>query len=51
MYNHEVLDAIIVRNNEEIRLIIRIVLTEDLEISYVIIFCGVVFQKPYYVIR
>jgi hypothetical protein len=43
MYNHEVLNAIIIRNSEEIRLIIRIILTKDLEISYIIIFCGAVF--------
>jgi hypothetical protein len=51
MYDHEVLDALIVRNGEEMRLAIRTVPTEDLETSHVVIFCGAVFQKPHHAVR
>jgi len=51
MYDHEALDALIVRNGEEMRLAIRTVPTEDLETSHVVIFCGAVFQKPHHTVR
>lgn len=51
MYDREVLDALIVRNGEEMRLAIRTIPTEDLETSHLVIFCGAVFQKPHHAVR
>ena len=46
MYDHESLDALIVRGGKEIRLTIPTVPTQDLETSRAVIFCGAVLQKP-----
>lgn len=51
MYNEETLDALIVRNGEEMKIKIPTVPTEDLETSRALIFCGAVLQKPHHAVR
>jgi S1-C subfamily serine protease len=51
MYDHESLDALIVRGGKEMRLTIPTVPTEDLETSRAVIFCGAVLQKPHHAVR
>ncbi|EGC42627.1 PDZ domain-containing protein c [Histoplasma capsulatum var. duboisii H88] len=51
MYHHETLDALIVRNGQEMRVKIKTVPTEDLETDRALIFCGAVLQKPHHAVR
>lgn len=51
MYNQETLDALIVRNGQELRVTIRTVPTEDLETNRALVFCGAVLQKPHHAVR
>jgi S1-C subfamily serine protease len=51
MYDHDSLDALVVRGGKEVRLTISTVPTEDLETSRAVIFCGAVLQKPHHAVR
>jgi hypothetical protein len=51
MYDQETLDALIVRNGEEMKIKIRTVPTADLETDRALIFCGAVLQKPHHAVR
>ncbi|DAA74750.1 TPA_exp: Uncharacterized protein A8136_3066 [Trichophyton benhamiae CBS 112371] len=51
MYDQESLDALIVRNGEEMKIQIKTVPTEDLETDRALIFCGAVLQKPHHAVR
>jgi pro-apoptotic serine protease NMA111 len=51
MYDHDSLDALVVRGGKEMRLTISTVPTEDLETSRAVIFCGAVLQKPHHAVR
>ncbi|RJE26957.1 hypothetical protein PHISCL_00658 [Aspergillus sclerotialis] len=51
MYDKEVLDALIVRNGQEMRLQVPTVPTEDLETDHAVVFCGAVLQKPHHAVR
>ena len=51
MYDQEVLDALILRDREEIRIRVPTVPTEDLETDHVIIFCGAVLHRPHHAVR
>lgn len=51
MYDHDSLDALVVRGGREMRLTISTVPTEDLETSRAVIFCGAVLQKPHHAVR
>lgn len=51
MYDKEVLDALIVRDGEEMRLKIPTVPTQDLETDHAVVFCGAVLQKPHHAVR
>jgi C-terminal processing protease CtpA/Prc len=51
MYDHDSLDALVVRGGKEMRLTIPTVPTEDLETSRAVIFCGAVLQKPHHAVR
>lgn len=51
MYDKEVLDALIVRDGQEMRLQIPTVPTEDLETDHAVVFCGAVLQKPHHAVR
>lgn len=51
MYEKEVLDALIVRNGQEIHLKLPTVPTEDLETDRAVVFCGAVLQKPHHAVR
>lgn len=51
MYDKEVLDALIVRNGQEMQIKIPTVPTEDLETDRAVVFCGAVLQKPHHAVR
>lgn len=51
MYDNEVLDALIVRNGQEMHVKVRTVPTEDLETDRAVVFCGAVLQKPHHAVR
>ncbi|RMJ26944.1 hypothetical protein PHISP_02193 [Aspergillus sp. HF37] len=51
MYDKEVLDALIMRDGQEMRLQIPTVPTEDLETDHAVVFCGAVLQKPHHAVR
>lgn len=51
MYSESELDALIVRNGEEMRLKLRTVPTTDLETDRALVFCGAVLQKPHHAVR
>ncbi|PKX94954.1 putative nuclear serine protease HtrA2/Nma111 [Aspergillus novofumigatus IBT 16806] len=51
MYEKEVLDALIVRNGQEMHLKLPTVPTEDLETDRAVVFCGAVLQKPHHAVR
>lgn len=51
MYENEVLDALIVRNGQEMRVKVSTVPTEDLETDRAVFFCGAVLQKPHHAVR
>jgi AraC-like DNA-binding protein/sporulation protein YlmC with PRC-barrel domain len=51
MYEKEVLDALIVRNGQEMCIRVPTVPTEDLETDRAVVFCGAVLQKPHHAVR
>lgn len=51
MYNHDVLDAVIVRKSEEITIKVPTVPTEDLETDRAVLFCGAVLHSPHHAVR
>ncbi|KAI9932628.1 hypothetical protein AWENTII_005055 [Aspergillus wentii] len=50
MYDKEVLDALIVRNGQEMQIQVPTVSTEDLETDRAVVFCGAVLQKPHHAV-
>ncbi|KAJ5623583.1 Pro-apoptotic serine protease [Penicillium lividum] len=51
MYEKEVLEALIVRNGQEMRIRVPTVPTEDLETDRAVVFCGAVLQRPHHAVR
>ncbi|KAH8884863.1 trypsin-like serine protease [Thozetella sp. PMI_491] len=51
MYSHDVLDAVIVRNCEELNLQLPTVAAHDVETDRAISFCGAVFHRPHHAVR
>jgi pro-apoptotic serine protease NMA111 len=51
MYDKGDLDALVVRNGQEMRLRVPTVRTDDLETKRALIFCGAVLQKPHHAVR
>lgn len=51
MYDNEILDALIVRNGQEMHIKVPTVPTEDLETDRAVVFCGAVLQKPHHAVR
>jgi pro-apoptotic serine protease NMA111 len=51
MYNNDVLDALIVRKREEIRIKVPTVPTEDLETDRGVVFCGAMLHRPHHAVR
>ncbi|KAK2749403.1 hypothetical protein FQN57_006335 [Myotisia sp. PD_48] len=51
MYDQEELDALIVRNGEEMKIKLKTVPTKDLETDRALLFCGAVLQKPHHAVR
>lgn len=51
MYEKDTLEALIVRNGQEMRIQVPTVPTEDLETDRAVVFCGAVLQKPHHAVR
>ncbi|KAI0478937.1 Pro-apoptotic serine protease NMA111 [Xylariaceae sp. FL0804] len=51
MYSHEVLDAVIVRQSEEMRLAVPTVPADDVETHHAISLCGAVLHVPHLAVR
>ncbi|TVY60689.1 Pro-apoptotic serine protease, partial [Lachnellula suecica] len=51
MYDHEVLDAVIVRDCEEMSLKIPTVSADDLETDRAVSFCGAILHRPHHAVR
>lgn len=51
MYDHEVLDALVVRGGQEMLLKVPTIPTEDLETDRAVIFCGAVLHRPHHAVR
>ncbi|KAI9777982.1 MAG: hypothetical protein M1835_005094 [Candelina submexicana] len=51
MYDHDTLDAVIVRNCQEMSIKVPTVPTEDLETDRAVIFCGAVLHRPHHAVR
>jgi hypothetical protein len=51
MYDHDVLDVVIVRKCEEISLQVPTVPTGDLETNRAVIFCGAILHRPHHAVR
>jgi hypothetical protein len=51
MYEKDVLDAVVVRNGEEVSIRVPTVPTEDIETDRALVFCGAVLQKPHHAVR
>ena len=51
MYDHEFLDALVVRQKQIISLKVPTIPTEDLETDRVVIFCGAIIHRPHHAVR
>jgi hypothetical protein len=51
MYEKQFLDALVVRNGEEVRIRVPTVPTRDIETDRALAFCGAVLQKPHHAVR
>ena len=51
MYDHEYLDALVVRSGQEVRLKVPTMPTEDMETDHAVIFCGAVLHRPHHGVR
>ncbi|KAM3556951.1 hypothetical protein MY1884_004794 [Beauveria asiatica] len=51
MYSNTVLDAVIMRENEEIQLQLPTVPAEDLETDHAVAFCGAILHRPHQAVR
>lgn len=51
MYNNEVLDAVIVRDCEEMQLKLPTVAAEDMETTHAVSFCGAILHRPHQAVR
>ncbi|KAI1113446.1 Pro-apoptotic serine protease NMA111 [Nemania sp. NC0429] len=51
MYHHEVLDAVIVRESQEMRLKVPTVPADDVETHHAISFCGAILHVPHLAVR
>lgn len=51
MYDHEVLDTVIIREGKEMQLDVPTASTADLETDHVVIFCGALLHRPHFAVR
>lgn len=51
MYNNDLLDVLVVRKNEEVRLQVATVPTSELETDRVVAFCGAILHRPHHAVR
>ena len=51
MYDHEYLDALIVRGGKEMSLKVPTIPTQDLETDRAVVFCGAVLHRPHHAVR
>jgi len=51
MYNNDVLDVLVVRKNQEVRLQVPTIPTSELETDRVVAFCGAILHRPHHAVR
>ena len=51
MYDHDYLDALVVRGGKELALRVPTIPTEDLETDRAVMFCGAVLHRPHHAVR
>ena len=51
MYDHESLDALVVRNGAEMRVNVPTIPTTDLQTEHALLFCGAVLHRPHHAVR
>jgi hypothetical protein len=51
MYDHAVLDTVVLRYRQEVRLQVPTIPADDLETDHAVIFCGAVLHKPHHAVR
>ncbi|KAK6852592.1 hypothetical protein PG995_011143, partial [Apiospora arundinis] len=51
MYSHEILDAVIVRKSQELRLQVPTVTADDVETDHAVSFCGAILHAPHHAVR
>lgn len=51
MYNHEVLEAVIVRDCKELKLSLSTVAADDVETDRAVNFCGAILHRPHHAVR
>lgn len=51
MYDHESLDALVVRSGAEVRITVPTIPTTDLQTEHALIFCGAVLHRPHHAVR
>lgn len=51
MYNHEFLEAVVVRECKEIKLKLPTVAADDVETDRAVMFCGAIFHRPHHAVR
>jgi len=51
MYDHAVLDTVVLRDRQELRLQVPTIPADDLETDHAVIFCGAVLHKPHHAVR
>lgn len=51
MYNHDVLDAVILRKRKEMHIKVHTVPTEEMDTDRAVIFCGAVLHRPHHAVR
>lgn len=51
MYSHEVLDAVIVREGDEMEIQLPTVSADNIETDHAVSFCGAIFHRPHHAVR
>ncbi|KAI9772795.1 MAG: hypothetical protein M1839_002296 [Geoglossum umbratile] len=51
MYDHDILDVVVIRRCKEVRVQVPTVPTEDLETNRAVIFCGAILHRPHHAVR
>ena len=51
MYDHELLDTVVVRKRQEVRVQAPTIPTQELETDHAVIFCGAILHRPHHAVR